>query len=303
MAIGPGTLSSPLLALPPHLMSQKPQSCQRRIPLSIAMLIESFLPLAGISPAFPRIILSQGFCCHWDHAVVSFTALSIFNANRGRLALAHLYLHAARQRLRCWLCRPTGTPRPGPVSPGSPSSPRRMAKTFAHRISCTSPVSSSMVTNTVPSLPLGCCLATGRPATMTSRPSSMLSTADAGSTSWPSLGLTNSIRWPLGYMPMTLYSPAILSKAVKSASSGAPSSTETRNALCPLLEGLVEGRPAPAVSLRSTRCRTGPALSGWGDCPAPVASHRSACCWRGPALPGWGGCPVPAVSPRSIDCD
>ena len=58
IAIGPGTLSIPLLALPPHLMSQKPQSCQRRIPLSIAMLIESFLPLAGISPAFPRIITS-----------------------------------------------------------------------------------------------------------------------------------------------------------------------------------------------------------------------------------------------------
>ena len=65
-------------------------------------------------------------------------------------------------------------------------------------IICTSLVSSSMVTNTVPSFPLGCCLATGQPATLTLAPSFSPSPTDVGSTSASSLGLTNCIRCPLG---------------------------------------------------------------------------------------------------------
>ena len=44
----------------------------------------------------------------------------------------------------------------------------------------TSPVPSSTVTNTVPDLPRGCCLATGQPATWTVSPSRAVSTAAAG---------------------------------------------------------------------------------------------------------------------------
>ena len=44
---------------------------------------------------------------------------------------------------------------------------RRLANRSRQMMTWTSPVSSSMVTNTVPSRPRGCCLATGHPATLT----------------------------------------------------------------------------------------------------------------------------------------
>ena len=72
------------------------------------------------------------------------------------------------------------------------------ANTRGHRMSWTSPVSSSTVTNTVPDLPLGCCRATGHPATTTASPSRAVSTAAAGSTSGRSRGRTNSMTCPFG---------------------------------------------------------------------------------------------------------
>ena len=79
-----------------------------------------------------------------------------------------------------------------------PNSLRHRAKTRGQRMSWTSPVSSSMVTNTVPSSPRGCCRAMGQPATSTSSPSSASSTATVDSTSEPSVGRTNSMTCPLG---------------------------------------------------------------------------------------------------------
>ena len=86
---------------------------------------------------------------------------------------------------------------------------------------------------------------------------------------------------------MTLYSPAILSKAVKSASSGAPSSTETGNALCPFLEGLVE-RPASHSASRRLGLRPSKAPAITSDSTAwgfrPVRLTRSAGLRYGPCL-------------------
>ena len=79
-----------------------------------------------------------------------------------------------------------------------PSSLRRLAKRSRQTMTCTSPVSSSMVTKTVPSRPRGCCLATGQPATVTHSSSPRRSTSTAGITLGPKPGLTNSIRCPLG---------------------------------------------------------------------------------------------------------
>ena len=97
---------------------------------------------------------------------------------------------------------------------------------WGHRMACASPVSSSMVTNIVPSLPFGCCLATGQPATSTGAPSSSLSTSAQVSTSGASVGRTNSIRCPRGYIPITAYSAAIFSASVKSARRGTLASIE-----------------------------------------------------------------------------
>ena len=44
------------------------------------------------------------------------------------------------------------------------------------------------------------------------------------------------------------------------------------------------GLPGCSARTRSTRCRRGPALSGWRGCPAPAASPRSRRCLRATAL-------------------
>ena len=60
------------------------------------------------------------------------------------------------------------------------------------------PVSSSRVTNIVPSRPLGCCLAMGQPATTAKSSSPRHSTSAQVITSEGRPGLTNCMRCPLG---------------------------------------------------------------------------------------------------------
>ena len=84
-------------------------------------------------------------------------------------------------------------------------------KARGQTISCTSPVSSSMVTNTVPFIPRGCCRATGQPATKTCSPSGRLSMADADRTSEGRVGLANSIICPLAH-PTRTYSYRVNNK-------------------------------------------------------------------------------------------